>query len=106
MLSQRYNWLKLTAAAEEFLVTLATSRNGIGKPLSLSEALSVASAKAREAYEQKLTTVMYMAGSSMCPSLNKKAIHDKTAVEKLVVRRLQVCFIYCICGTVYGIYIK
>ena len=54
----------------------------------VSEAISAAIAKFREAYHQQMTSVMYMAGSAMAPALNRAALEDRDALEKLVVRNI------------------
>jgi hypothetical protein len=54
----------------------------------VSEAISAAVAKFREAYHQQMTSVMYMAGSAMAPALNRAALEDRDALEKLVVRNI------------------
>lgn len=114
--SQRYRALKLYNAAQEFIRALtppassssaaASGRASSGAAASssssspssgsraaggeggLSEAFGSAVAKFREAYNQQMTSVVYMAGAAMAPALNKAALEDKEAVEKLVVRAI------------------
>jgi len=57
-------------------------------PASSSYHISSAIAKFKEAYNQQLTTVMYMAGTAMAPALNKAGLEDRDALEKLVVRAI------------------
>ncbi len=57
-------------------------------PTSASDHLSSAISKFREAYNQQLTRVMYMAGTAMAPALNKAGLEDRDALEKLVVRTI------------------
>lgn len=84
-LPSRYVWLKAVTAVEAALSDLS-QRAASGAQLSLTESASFALSKFKEAYSKPLTTVMYMAGVAMAPSINKQAQVDKDALEKLVVR--------------------
>ncbi|MEW5299296.1 MAG: hypothetical protein WDW38_003388 [Sanguina aurantia] len=87
--SSRYQLVKLASAGEEFLHQLMSKpQSRTQQASSFSEVLGTAVSKFKEAYHQQLTTVMYIAGAAMAPSLNARASTDKNAVEKLVVRLL------------------
>lgn len=85
-LPSRYVWLKAMSALDAALSDASARAAGGARP-SLGEAAASAFAKFKEAYNKPLTTVMYMAGAAMAPSINKAAQQDKDAVEKLVRRR-------------------
>lgn len=78
-LPSRYVWLKAMTALEAALGE-ARAGSGSGAPPTFSAAL----ARFKEAYNKPLTTVMYITGAAMVPSLNKQALEDKGALEKLV----------------------
>ncbi|GBF99501.1 mitochondrial inner membrane protease subunit [Raphidocelis subcapitata] len=84
-LPSRYVLLKAMTALEAAMSDLS-ARTAAGARLSLGESAGVALSKFREAYSKPLTSVMYIAGAAMAPSLNKQAQEDAAAVEKLVVR--------------------
>jgi hypothetical protein len=81
-LPSRYVWLKAAGAIEAALADV--SARAASGPLSLREGAAAALSKFIEAYNKPLTTVMYMAGAAMAPSINKRAQEDCDAVEKLV----------------------
>mmetsp|Transcript_28687 Transcript_28687/g.73956 ORF Transcript_28687/g.73956 Transcript_28687/m.73956 type:complete len:276 (-) Transcript_28687:616-1443(-) len=66
----------------------STSQNHHLKSGTASDHLTSAISKFREAYNQQLTRVMYMAGTAMAPALNKAGLEDRDALEKLVVRTI------------------
>lgn len=86
-LPSRYVWLKAMSAVDAALSELST-RAAAGARLSLGETATTALAKFKEAYNKPLTSVMYMAGAAMAPSINRQAQQDSAALEKLV--RVQV----------------
>ncbi|GAX83988.1 hypothetical protein CEUSTIGMA_g11413.t1 [Chlamydomonas eustigma] len=77
---------KFYTATEEFFHQLLQP---VAKTTSDGSSVFAAAMKRfQEAYAMKLTTTMYMAGAAMCPSLNRRALKDTSAVEKLVIRLL------------------
>lgn len=94
-ISARYMFAKFWHATEECLQEILNARSGTSlakatsapQPTSL-EVITQALAKFRESYNQRLTTVMYLAGPAMAPAINKAGLHDREAVEKLVVRQI------------------
>mmetsp|Transcript_15610 Transcript_15610/g.33847 ORF Transcript_15610/g.33847 Transcript_15610/m.33847 type:complete len:252 (+) Transcript_15610:221-976(+) len=93
--STRYMLTKLATASEEFFSQLLNPRTHQAlvaakgpQEQAVGGALSHAVLKFKESYNTRLTTTMYIAGTAMCPTLNRKALKDKAALEKLVVRLL------------------
>ncbi|KIY95925.1 hypothetical protein MNEG_12038, partial [Monoraphidium neglectum] len=73
----------LDVALSDLASRAAAARSADGARLSLGEGVSLAVAKFKEVYNKPLTSVMYMAGVAMAPSINKQAQQDKAAIEKL-----------------------
>lgn len=91
MTSRRYNNVfssyaltKVGVAAEEFFYQLLF--NPGARKDGLSSTVSKAAAKFTETLSKPMTSVMYIAGTAMCPALNRKALDERDHVEKLVVR--------------------
>lgn len=66
----------------------STSSSKSPTSTSASDHIFSAISKFKEAYNQQLTSVMYMAGTAMAPALNKAGLEDRDALEKLVVRSI------------------
>jgi hypothetical protein len=82
-LPSRYVVLKAMAALDAAMADLS-AKTAAGTRLSLGESAGYALSKFKEAYGKPLTTVMYMAGAAMAPSINKQAEKDVSEIEKLV----------------------
>lgn len=77
----RYILSKVAVAAGDVAHSLATSSSS-----SWSRALQNALAKGLDTYYKELTTVIYLTGAAMSPTLNSRATTDKTAVDTLLMR--------------------
>lgn len=82
--SRRYAWTKFGVALEEAYAQLVSGRGA--QQQSTSEVWSSAIAKFKETYNKELTTVMLFTGAAMVPTLNARAVKDRFAIDKLVVR--------------------
>jgi hypothetical protein len=74
--SFRYLGQKLALGAEELLIQLTSSSAQLPDALRL----------AMDAYKRQMTTVIYIAGAAMVPTLNLRSRSDPDAVERLLVR--------------------
>lgn len=83
--SRRYSIAKALAALEEVF------SNGIHESASskgISAAVSQAFENFQQAYSRQLTSVIYITGAAMAPTLNATATKDVNAFEKLVMRTI------------------
>jgi hypothetical protein len=80
----RYSIAKLGAAAEEVLHQLFSD----GLISSRSDVFSRTFGQFKEMYEKQCTSVIAIAGAAMAPTLNARAMQDKCALEKLVLRNI------------------
>lgn len=86
----RYLATKAAAALDAAFADLA-AREAAGARLTFAERWEAGVAKFKEALAQPLTTVMYIAGPAMAPTLNPRAAGgagDAGAREKLIIRRI------------------
>ncbi|GMH36117.1 hypothetical protein BSKO_03985 [Bryopsis sp. KO-2023] len=73
--------LSKAGAAAEVVASLLLDKNG---SRSVAECLH----QGLETYCGQLTSIMYLSGPAMCPSLNHRCLEDRDAVDTLLLRRL------------------
>lgn len=105
LFTNAYRLAKLSNAAEEFLEEVFSPKGGASPSSpstsapaapgqqrqdgSLVQGFTAAYRRAQAAYGQQLTQQIMITGAAMAPTLNKAALSDPTAVERLVLRLLR-----------------
>jgi hypothetical protein len=84
MVSRRYNIAKALSAFEEVLSSGYHEVSSKGISAVVNHALE----NFQNAYSKQLTTVMYITGAAMAPTLNAKIATDANAYERLVMRTI------------------
>lgn len=79
--SLRYKLLKIAQGAEEFLYEFMGPASS--KSAGVSSAFQTAVQKFNNSVASPLTTQMYIAGSAMAPTLNRRALEEKDVIEKV-----------------------